>query len=77
MNTTLVTGNWYKQKGKLKQRFAAFTRDLFLFEEGREEEIFGKLQIKLSRIKSLPFKTFALSKNFGFEIITKGTAISE
>jgi hypothetical protein len=61
MNTTLVTGNWYKQKGKLKQRFAAFTRDLFLFEEGREEEIFGKLLIKLSKTKPLPYNTLVLS----------------
>jgi uncharacterized protein YjbJ (UPF0337 family) len=51
MNTTQLTGNWHEQKGKLKQRFAQLTDDDLLFEEGKKEEMLGRLQIKLGKSK--------------------------
>jgi uncharacterized protein YjbJ (UPF0337 family) len=51
MNTTELKGNWNEQKAKLKQRFAVLTDNDLMFEEGRKEEMFGKLQIKLGKSK--------------------------
>jgi uncharacterized protein YjbJ (UPF0337 family) len=51
MNTTELKGNWEEQKGKLKQKFAALTDNDLLFLEGKEEEMIGKLQIKLGKTK--------------------------
>ncbi len=51
MNTTEMKGNWNEQKGKLKQKFADLTDDDLLFEEGKQEELWGRLQIKLGKTK--------------------------
>jgi len=51
MNTTEVKGNWNTQKGKLKQQFAVLTDNDLMFEEGKKEEMFGKLQTKLGKTK--------------------------
>ena len=51
MNTTEVKGNWIEQKGKLKQKFASLTDNDLMFEEGKQDEMFGKLQIKLGKTK--------------------------
>jgi len=51
MNTTELKGNWDEQKGKLKQKFAALTDDDLLFAEGKKDEMFGRLQIKLGKSK--------------------------
>jgi len=51
MNTTEIKGNWNELKGKLKQKYADLTDDDLLFVEGKEDELFGKLQIKLGKSK--------------------------
>jgi len=51
MNTTEAKGNWHEQKGKLKQKFAILTDNDLMFEEGKEEELYGRLQIKLGKTK--------------------------
>lgn len=51
MNNIELKGNWHEHKGKLKQKFAFLTDNDLLFEEGKEEEMFGKLQIKLGKTK--------------------------
>ena len=51
MNTTEVKGNWNKQKGELKQKFAILTDNDLMFEEGEKEEMFRKLQIRLGKTK--------------------------
>lgn len=51
MNTTEIKGNWEEQKGKLKQKFAVLTDNDLLFEEGKKEEMMGKLQITLGKSK--------------------------
>jgi len=51
MNTTELEGHWEEFKGKLKQKFANLTDDDLLFEEGKKDEILGKLQVKLGKSK--------------------------
>ena len=51
MNITEVKGNWNLQKGKLKQKFAILTDNDLKFEEGKKEEMLGKLQVKLGKTK--------------------------
>jgi uncharacterized protein YjbJ (UPF0337 family) len=51
MNITKLKGNWNEQKGKLKQKFAFLTENDLMFEEGKEEEMYGKLQIRLGKTK--------------------------
>lgn len=51
MNTTEVKGNWNEQKGKLKQKFATLTDNDLMYAEGKEEEMYGRLQIKLGKTK--------------------------
>lgn len=51
MNKSQVKGNWNEQKGKLKQKFATLTDDDLMFAEGKEDEMLGKLQIKLGKSK--------------------------
>ena len=51
MNTTILKGSWDEQKGKLKQKFAALTDNDLLFAEGKKDEMYGRLQIKLGKSK--------------------------
>jgi uncharacterized protein YjbJ (UPF0337 family) len=51
MNTTELKGNWNEQKGKLKKQFAQLTDNDLMFEEGKKDEMLGKLQIKLGKTK--------------------------
>jgi len=51
MNTTEFKGNWNEQKARLKQKFAILTDNDLMFEEGKKEEMLGKLQIKLGKTK--------------------------
>jgi uncharacterized protein YjbJ (UPF0337 family) len=49
INSTKITGNWNEQKGKLKQMFASLTDNDLMFEDGKRDEMMGKLQIKLGK----------------------------
>jgi len=51
MNTTEVKGNWNQQKGLLKQKFANLTDNDLMYENGKKDEMLGKLQIKLGKSK--------------------------
>ncbi len=51
MNIKEIKGNWNEQKGKLKQKFATLTDNDLLFEEGKKEEMMGRLQAKLGKTK--------------------------
>ena len=59
MNTTEAKGNWNEQKGKLKKKFAILTDNDLMFEEGKKEEMLGKLQIKLGKTKEELHKIIA------------------
>lgn len=51
MNKMEAKGNWNEQKGKLKQKFAVLTDNDLLYEEGKQDEMYGRLQIKLGKSK--------------------------
>ncbi|STO19388.1 CsbD-like [Flavobacterium hibernum] len=51
MNTTEIKGNWNELKGKLKQKYADLTDDDLMYAEGKEDEMYGKLQQKLGKTK--------------------------
>jgi uncharacterized protein YjbJ (UPF0337 family) len=50
-NITELKGNWNKQKGRLKQKFAILTDGDLLYIDGKKEELMGRLQIKLGKTK--------------------------
>ncbi len=50
-NAIEIKGNWNETKGKLKQKFAVLTDSDVLFVEGKQEELLGRLQIKLGKTK--------------------------
>ena len=51
MNATELKGNWNELKGKLKKSYADLTDNDLLYEEGREDELYGRLQQKLGKTK--------------------------
>ncbi len=42
-----MQGNWNEIKGKLKQKYAELTDDDLVYAEGKEDELYGKLQKRL------------------------------
>lgn len=46
-----LKGNWNIIKGNLKQKWADLTEDDLLYEEGREEELLGKIQKRTGETK--------------------------
>ena len=50
-NLTELNGNWNETKGKLKQKFAILSDSDLLLAEGKQEELIGRLQIKLGKTK--------------------------
>jgi uncharacterized protein YjbJ (UPF0337 family) len=50
-NITELKGNWNEAKGKLKQKFAMLTDNDLLLVEGKQDELIGRLQIKLGKTK--------------------------
>jgi uncharacterized protein YjbJ (UPF0337 family) len=51
MTTLNLKGSWNQVKGKLKQKYAQVTDDDLLFEEGKEEELLGRLQKRTGETK--------------------------
>jgi uncharacterized protein YjbJ (UPF0337 family) len=51
MNSTELKGNWNELKGKLKKKFAVLTDNDLMYEVGKEDELYGKLQKKLGKSK--------------------------
>jgi uncharacterized protein YjbJ (UPF0337 family) len=49
MNKTELKGNWNELKGKLKKSYAELTDNDLIYEEGREDELYGRLQKKLGK----------------------------
>jgi uncharacterized protein YjbJ (UPF0337 family) len=46
-----LNGDWHQIKGKIKQQYANLTDDDLLFEEGKDEELIGKIQQKTGKAK--------------------------
>lgn len=51
MNDLTIKGNWNELKGKLKQKYSELTDDDLAFTEGKEDELFGRLQKRLGKTK--------------------------
>ena len=51
MNALTMKGSWKEVAGKLKQQFGNLTDDDLLFKEGKEEELLGRLQLKIGKTK--------------------------
>lgn len=46
-----LKGNWNEMKGKIKQQYGHLTDDDLLYEEGKEDELIGKIQNKVGKSK--------------------------
>ena len=50
-NTTGLKGNWNIVKGKLKEAYADLTDDDLMYEEGQEDELYGRIQTRIGKGK--------------------------
>ena len=46
-----LKGNWNELKGKIKQQYADLTDDDLLYDEGKDEELLGRIQNKTGKTK--------------------------
>lgn len=44
-----LKGSWNEIKGKLKQKYADLTDDDLLYEEGKEDELLGRIQSRTGK----------------------------
>ena len=51
MNIQKIKGDWNQAAGKLKQKYANLTDNDLIFQEGKEEELLGRLQAKVGKTK--------------------------
>jgi len=51
MNSLKFDGTWNEVKGRLKQKYAQLTDDDLLFIEGKEEELYARLEERLGKSK--------------------------
>ena len=51
MNVQKIKGDWNQAAGKLKQKYANLTDNDLIFQEGKEEELLGRLQAKVGKTK--------------------------
>ena len=51
MNKLQIKGNWNQAKGKLKQRWARLTDDDLSYQEGKEDELVGRIQKRTGETK--------------------------
>lgn len=51
MNNSEMKGNWNVIKGKLKQKYGQLTDDDLTFAEGKEDEVWGRMQQKVGKTK--------------------------
>ena len=49
--TDKIKGNWNQIKGKLKEEYAELTDDDLLYQEGKEDQLLGRIQKKTGRSK--------------------------
>lgn len=51
MDKQEMKGHWNETKGKLKQKYGQLTDDDLTYEEGKEDEMYGRLQQKLGKTR--------------------------
>jgi uncharacterized protein YjbJ (UPF0337 family) len=49
MDKLEVKGNWNELKGKIKQEYGDLTDDDLRYEDGKEDELLGRLQQKIGK----------------------------
>lgn len=62
MDNLIVKGTWNTVKGKLKQAYGNLTDDDLKYEEGKDEELLGRLQQKTGKTKDDLRKWFKSNK---------------
>ncbi|MGV3761680.1 CsbD family protein [Parapedobacter sp.] len=51
MSNLKLKGTWNELKGKAKQQYAGLTDDDLLYEEGKEDELIGRIQKKTGKAR--------------------------
>jgi uncharacterized protein YjbJ (UPF0337 family) len=51
MDKMEIKGRWNEWKGRIKQEYADVTDDDVKYEDGKEDEMFGRLQRKTGKAK--------------------------
>ncbi len=51
MDKLELKGSWNKLKGKVKQAYGDLTDDDLIYEEGKEDELYGRLQQKTGKTR--------------------------
>lgn len=51
MDKLELKGKWNEMKGKAKQAYADLTEDDLKYEEGKDDELLGRLQTKLGKTR--------------------------
>jgi uncharacterized protein YjbJ (UPF0337 family) len=51
MDRLILKGSWNEMKGKLKQAYGSLTDDDLRYEDGKEDELLGRLQQKTGKTK--------------------------
>jgi uncharacterized protein YjbJ (UPF0337 family) len=46
-----LRGNWNEIKGKIKQKYGDLTEDDLKYEEGKDDELIGRIQQKIGKTK--------------------------
>jgi len=59
MNTLRLKGNWNELKGKLKKKYGDLTDNDLMFDEGKEDEMLGRIQKRLGKSKDEVMKIIA------------------
>lgn len=47
-----IKGNWNQLKGKFKQKYGELTEDDLAYQEGKEDELIGRIQERTGQAKS-------------------------
>ena len=51
MDKMEIKGQWNERKGKLKQQYGDLTEDDLTYEEGKDDEMWGRIQKKTGKAK--------------------------
>jgi uncharacterized protein YjbJ (UPF0337 family) len=65
MNTLEIKGDWNIAKGKLKQKWAKLTEDDLQYVEGKQEELFGRIQKSTGETREAIEKALEEATAFG------------
>jgi uncharacterized protein YjbJ (UPF0337 family) len=50
-NELQLKGNWNELKGKIKQQYGQLTDDDLTYEDGKDDELLGRIQKKIGKTK--------------------------